>query len=233
VTGGLRDWFIRPLLGLHLLAVLAVAVCVLMGLWQLGVYGAKHDDEAAVRANAAAVDLLKVWGPDDAFTGDLVNRRVRIHGEFPNDQLFTVKRPDGQVWLATTVLVDGTKSAIVVVLGQVTGRLTDGWVRPQSAFTAILQPSEPSGELSIAQRINDSKWDLFSGYALLDDSVHGSDSLTPVKPPRPDVSWTVGLRNLAYALQWWVFGLFAGFMWWRMATDALEVRRLPVDDPQP
>ena len=29
--------------------------------------------------------------------------------------------------------------------------------------------------------------------------------------------------NLAYALQWWVFGLFAAFMWWRMATDAVDV----------
>jgi cytochrome oxidase assembly protein ShyY1 len=229
VTGGLRDWFSRPLLGLHLLAIVAVAVCVVMGLWQLGVYGAKHEDEAAARANATPVDLLKVWGPDDAFTADLVDRRVRIHGHFPLDQLFTVKRPDGQVWLATTVPVDGTKSAIVVVLGHAPNRLAN-WVAPPSTFTGILQPSEPGGELSMAQRVNTSKWDLFSGYVLLDGPTYAHQA-KPVKPPTPDVSWTVGLRNLAYALQWWVFGLFAGFMWWRMATDALEVRRAPTDRP--
>jgi cytochrome oxidase assembly protein ShyY1 len=223
VTGGWTDWFSRPLLGLHLLAVVAVAVCAVMGLWQLGVYGAKHEDEAAAQAQAAPVDLLKVWGPDDAFTADLVNRRVRIHGRFPPDQLFTVKRPDGQRWLATTVPVDGTKSAIVVVLGQAPDRPED-WVAPPATFTAILQPSEPAGELSMAQRVNTSKWDLFSGYALLDGPTYAHQA-KPVEPPTPDVSWTVGLRNLAYALQWWVFGLFAAFMWWRMATDAIEVRR--------
>jgi len=26
-------------------------------------------------------------------------------------------------------------------------------------------------------------------------------------------------RNAAYALQWWVFGLFAAYMWWRMVRD--------------
>ena len=50
-----------------------------------------------------------------------------------------------------------------------------------------------------------------------------------MSPPDPEVSWTVGLRNLAYALQWWVFGLFSAFMWWRMATDALDVES-GVDD---
>lgn len=232
MTGGLRDWFSRPLLGLHLLAIVAVVVCALMGLWQLGVYGAKHDDEAAAQAKAAPVELLKVWGPDDAFTGDLVNRRVRIHGEVPGEQLFMVKRPDGQVWLATTVPVDGTKSAIVVVLGKMTTeRLDYGSIPPHSTFTAFLQPSEPNGELSIAHRIATSNGDLFSGYALLEDPPFAPDRLTPVEPPDPDVSWTVGLRNLAYALQWWVFGLFSGFMWWRMAADALEVRRTPSDEP--
>jgi ABC-type nickel/cobalt efflux system permease component RcnA len=32
------------------------------------------------------------------------------------------------------------------------------------------------------------------------------------------LSW----RNLAYALQWWVFALFAAYMWWRMVRDDYE-----------
>lgn len=229
MTGGLRDWFSRPLLGLHLLAIVAVAVCVVMGLWQLGVYGAKHEDEAAAQAKAAPVDLLKVWGPDDAFTGDLVNRRVRISGQLLLAERFVVKRPDGQRWLAAPTMVKGTKSAIIVVLGRQTDGPSRGLTKPPSTFTAVLQPSEPMGELSMAQRVNQSSGDLFSGYALLDDPRYESDNLVPVEPPTPDVSWTVGLRNLAYALQWWVFGLFAAFMWWRMATDAIEVRRASSD----
>jgi surfeit locus 1 family protein len=38
----------------------------------------------------------------------------------------------------------------------------------------------------------------------------------------------VGLKNLAYAMQWWVFGIFAGFMWWRMCTETIAARRTKV-----
>lgn len=221
----MKDWFSRPLLGLHLLAIVAIAVCLLMGLWQMGVYDAKHEDKAAEQANAKPVDLLKVWGPDDAFTADLVDRRVRIEGEELWSELFGVKRPDGQVWMAVPVQVKGTKSAIVVVLGRLTDEPSLGLQKPPSTFTAVLQPSEPSGELSMAQRVNESSVDLFSGYALLDDQGFESDNIAPVDPPDPHVPWTVGLRNLAYAMQWWVFGLFSAFMWWRMATDTIAVRR--------
>ena len=219
-----KPWFSRQLLGLHLLAIVAIAACVLMGLWQLGVYGQKHDDRVAEQAKVKPVELLSVWGPDDAFTADLLDRRVRIHGRFEPGELFTVKRPHGQRWLGATVPVRGTKSAILVVLGQAPASGSLDWHAPKETFTAVLQPSEESGPLSVAERINDSRWDLFSGYALADDPsfAHG---LRPVKPPEPRVSWTVGLRNLAYALQWWVFGLFAGFMWWRMGTDMVAVRR--------
>lgn len=226
MSGGLRDWFTRPLLGLHLLAIVAIAVCILMGLWQLGVYGAKHDDEAAARANARPVDLLKVWGPDDAFTADLVDRRVRLKVD-GYDELFRVKRPDGRDWLAVTARVRGTNSEIVVVFGHYpTPQPIDISLPRPPVITAVLQPSEPSGPLSMAERVNHSKRDLFSGYVLAEDPVL-SRSFQPVEPPDPHVSWTVGLRNLAYALQWWVFGLFSAFMWWRMATDTLATHRPP------
>ena len=32
---------------------------------------------------------------------------------------------------------------------------------------------------------------------------------------RAGCSW----RNAAYALQWWIFALFAAYMWWRMVRD--------------
>jgi surfeit locus 1 family protein len=189
-----------------------------MGLWQLGVYGAKHEDETAAARNAEPVDLLKVWGPDDPFTAALINLRVRIAGRV-SSQPFIVKRPDGQQWYAQTVRVRGTESSIIVVLGHVTDLID--WQHPPPPWIAVLQPPEDTGDLSIAKRVNETKGDLFSGYALLDDPLRGM--LRPVEPPDPHVSWTVGLRNLAYALQWWVFGLFAAFMWWRMANDLVDV----------
>lgn len=229
MTGGLGDWFSRQLLGLHLLAILAIVVCALMGLWQLGVYGEKHDDQVARQERAKPADLLSVWGPDDPFTADLVDRRVRVDGSFDAQKLFRVERPDGQIWVAATVPVHGTKSSLVVVLGRKPTSDEPVVLPARATFTAVLQPSEASGELSMAQRVNHATGDLFSGYGLLDDRSIAS-KLTPISPPEQHVSWTVGLRNLAYALQWWVFGLFSGFMWWRMVTDLVTVRRTPTDD---
>ena len=46
-------------------------------------------------------------------------------------------------------------------------------------------------------------------------------AITPIPPPDlhgGGFEW----RNLAYALQWWVFAGFAVFMWWRMVRDDHE-----------
>lgn len=214
-------WLSPRLLGLHVLAAIVVAACALMGLWQLGVYGSKHDDAAAAQASAKPVDLLSVWGPDDPFRDDLVGRRVRIPGRFDPARVISIRRPDGSAWLGAIIEVRGTASAILVVLGHAPAPKV---MAPPPTFTAILQPPEPTGDLSIAHRVNEVGIDLFSGYALLDDPRYVG-TMRPVRADPPSVSWTVGLRNLAYALQWWVFGLFAVFMWWRMAGDAVDVAR--------
>lgn len=210
-------WFAPRLLALHVLAIAVLAVCVLMGLWQLGVYGAKHDDRIAEQRRAQPVELLSVWGPDDAFREDLVNRRVIVNGRIDIRDLYRVKRPDGTTWVVAPVSIDRTDAQLLVVLG-LDQTLTD--FNPQRRFTAVLQPAEATGGLSVAQRINVSSKDLFSGYAVAEGGMDGYD---PVDLPDRHIAWTVGLRNLAYALQWWVFGLFAVFMWWRMASDAVAI----------
>jgi len=232
VLGG---WFAPRLLALHALAVVALAACTLMGLWQLGVYGSKHEDAAAVARAAAPVDVLQVWGPDDPFSADLTERQVWVRGEFTGDQ-FLVRRAADRYWVVAPLRVDGTKSMLLIVRGWTDERL-ESPERPAGTvtFRATLQPGEDSGDadafdpttgvyssVSIPKLANILRGDLFSGFALT-EAAGITSGLRPVDPPDPHVSWTVGLRNLAYALQWWVFGLFAGFMWWRMATDAVDV----------
>ena len=34
----------------------------------------------------------------------------------------------------------------------------------------------------------------------------------------PDASRFTALRNLLYAMEWWFFGAFAAFVWWRWVT---------------
>jgi hypothetical protein len=44
-------------------------------------------------------------------------------------------------------------------------------------------------------------------------------------PPPALVDAGLSWRNAAYAVQWWVFALFAAYMWWRMVRDDHEAGR--------
>ncbi|MCW2826540.1 MAG: hypothetical protein JWQ67_156, partial [Marmoricola sp.] len=47
--------------------------------------------------------------------------------------------------------------------------------------------------------------------------------LLPVTPESiPEVSSTTSLRNLLYAFQWWIFGVFALYIWIRWCRDTWE-----------
>jgi len=218
-----RHWLRPGLLGLHVLAVAAVGFCVVMGLWQLGVYEGRQDD-AQEGARDQVVPLADVWAPGEAFTSDLKDKRVSVAGRFAGDD-FRVTRDDGSTWLVTPFVIGD--HALLVVRGE-------GERAPTSDATeldVVLEPSEPGGRplgsdrttdaLSVPTLINDLPQRLYGGYGIaLTDT-----GLPLVAPPDPEVSWTVGLRNLAYALQWWVFGAFALFMWWRMASENVAMRR--------
>ena len=243
----LRDWFSGPLLGLHALAVLAVVLCTAGGLWQLGVYEGRQDsgrDEAAASLASHAQPLGTRWSAGEAFPPALVGRAVTVTGHFaPREEQLWVQGDEstgGRAWLVAPFLVEGTDDALLVVRGSAAepGDVPDVPVGEQE-LTAVLQPGQGGGSalderrttsaLSIPVLLNELPHRLFSGYGLAESSTAAGLPLVP--PPDPDVSWTVGLRNLAYSLQWWVFGLFAAFMWWRMATESVEARRARRDAP--
>jgi hypothetical protein len=41
----------------------------------------------------------------------------------------------------------------------------------------------------------------------------------------PGADASTALRNLLYAFQWWIFGAFAIFMWWRWLQEDVLGRR--------
>ena len=225
----MKHWLRPGLLGLHVLAVAAVGLCVVMGLWQLGIYEGRQGD-AQDGAGQQVVPLADVWQPGEAFTSDLKDQRVSLEGRFADEDL-RVTRDDGSTWLVTPFVIGD--HALLVVRGE-------GKRAPASDATdldVVLEPSESGGRalgpdrttnaISVPALLNDLPQRLYGGYGIaLTDT-----GLPLVDPPQPDVSWTVGLRNLAYALQWWVFGAFALFMWWRMATENVAATKARMGDP--
>ena len=51
----------------------------------------------------------------------------------------------------------------------------------------------------------------------------------------PPAGRFTGLRNILYAIEWWVFAAFAAFLWWRHVRDAtaepLDGEPAAADDP--
>ena len=242
-----RAWLSPGLLGLHVLGVVAVVFCVVMGLWQMGVYDSRQHDEQADKREVPRVALTDLWTPDTPFTRVLNHRPVTVDGSFApaDDQIWvTPKEQDGRegAWLVAPLQVDGGDTLLVVRGWSATTDTFPAVPAGRVSIDAVLEPGEkaeaaagafdPSertiGALRLPTLINELPYDLYSGFAVSTDAS-SAGGLDLVPPPMPgDVSWTVGLKNLAYALQWWVFGLFAAFMWWRMCTETLAARHTRV-----
>jgi cytochrome oxidase assembly protein ShyY1 len=119
-----------------------------------------------------------------------------------------------------------------------------GWLQPPEG--SGLQDPDPTddvlAELRIADAIQRVDQDLYGAYVIARDlstQDGGTDTggsknggveagLEPVTPDSlPEPSGTTALRNLLYALEWWVFAAFAAFVWWRWARDEVHRERAP------
>jgi len=229
------------MLGLHLFAVVVLVACILAGLWQLGVYDSRQEHEQAESHQVARVPLAGLWSADQPFSGRLNHRPVTIEGRFaPADEQVWVtgKRQNGQVgvWLLAPMFIGSGHDALLVVRGWAPSATTVPAVPTgQVTINAVLEPGDVGGasfdpttrkigSVRIPALTNELPYDLYSGYAV-SSTASASAGLDLATPPPVGVSWTVGLRNLAYALQWWVFGGFAIFMWWRIVTDSVAASR--------
>jgi cytochrome oxidase assembly protein ShyY1 len=232
--------------GLHALAVLATTAAVLLGVWQYDAWSSSREDQAAARAQAKAVPLSRVMSADDPFPGDGVGQPVELSGRWLPDSTVYVEDRElhGRrgVWAVTPVAVcDGgdacrTAPAVLVVRGWAptvgdapappTGRVdVTGWLQPgEGSGTTDPDPTDDViPEMRIADAIQHVDQDLYGGYVMAKQPTPGLTAVTPAS--LPEVSTFTGLRNLLYAVEWWVFGGFAVFLWWRWCRDELERQR--------
>ena len=232
----------------HLTMIVCVAIAVGLGFWQLDAWQTRRDDAARDISHLAAVPLASVMTGDSPFPGRSVGRPVTFSGTWLNDSTLYVEnryRSDRRgYWVVTPVRVNGSKSAIPVVRGwsakaDVTAPSGDVTV------TGWLQASEGSGPVDedpdddvipmmrIASIVEHVDTDLYSGYVVARGFVPSSaaEGLGSVNAAAvPSVSGTTALRNFLYAVEWWVFGGFALFVWARWCLDTLNP---PEDEPEP
>jgi cytochrome oxidase assembly protein ShyY1 len=79
---------------------------------------------------------------------------------------------------------------------------------------------------TIVHLVNYRVYDAFVVQTAVDSGVVPSPAPETVVPPAPPTDHA-GLRNIAYAFQWWIFAAFTLWMWVRMVLDA---HRSPGED---
>jgi|SRR5690606_19798053 len=243
----LRTLFAPRLILLHLLVIGVLVAFMFLGQWQLGVFqasGAKPADDPA------PVPVTQLSQVGRYITKEQVNRQVTATGEYvAGDQLLVADRvadvtaPGGRAakgkgyWLLTPLrLEDGT--LVPVVRGWVPTPTDPAVAVPDGTVTVTgrLRASEetgdvvPSGPLpegqvalvSTAELIN--LWTdapLRSGF-IVAASQDPPLAAKPVAAPRPMEDVGFSWRNLAYAVQWWIFAGFAVFMWYHFVREAVR-----------
>jgi cytochrome oxidase assembly protein ShyY1 len=112
----------------------------------------------------------------------------------------------------------------------VSGTLAQG--ESPTGETALAAPTLPEGQmgfLDLSRLVNRWPGTLYNAFVFAtaehpDVTLVASPAVQQVPPP-PLVGSGLSWRNAAYAMQWWVFALFAGYMWWRMVRDDYEYGR--------
>ena len=198
------------------LGVVAAAVMTWLGFWQLQVFTDQGNASVAARAQQTAVPLLDQVSADGT-VGDIYGKPVSAAGRYLAEQQL-VLGADGTVRVLTAFqLPDGR------VLPVVRGTIAKGAEAPSASsgtltLTGIFLPSEPAadhalatgyalGSVRLAQLAQLWSQPLMPGFVTLDAAASTAQGLAPatVTLPSGEGSW----RNSGYALQWWVFALFA------------------------
>ena len=237
----------------HLLALALVAGAVLLGLWQLEAWQARRADEARDLTRSEPVPLAEVLGPDDPFPGRSVGQPVELAGTWLVDGTVFVsgREHEGEdgYWMVTPLEIgeDAGAPALPVVLGWVADPAAAPAPPEGSAeLVGWLQPPEGTGardddasddvlpQLRIADIVQHVDQDLYGAYAIAQAGVNGlpAGDLAAL----PDAGRFTAIRNLLYAIEWWVFGAFAVLIWWRwlgeqLAPDPDEVAEEDHDQP--
>lgn len=221
------------MLGVHLLGLVAVTLAVGLGVWQYDAWQARRSAEAIDLTQRDPVPLDDVLGPGERYPGDKVGQPVEVSGTWVPDATVFVsgRRHEGQLgyWVVTPLRVGD--AAVPVVRGWVAQTADAPAIAATTAdIVAWLQPPDGSGvldadltddiypELRTADIVQRLDGGIYSAYAVSQEGVGGLPAADLEQLPPP--GRFTALRNLLYALEWWVFASFAAFIWWRYVRDA-------------
>ena len=220
------------MLGAHAVGLVCVAIAVALGLWQYDAWQTRRDAEALDLTQRDPVPLAEVMGADEPFPGDRVGQPVVVAGTWlpAATVLVSDREHEGRegFWVVTPITDGGPDDAALPVVRGWTASATDVPAAPTGTgeVVAWLQVSDGSGavdddatddvfpQLRVADLVQRVDVDLYGAYAIAQDATPGLEAADLEELPA--AGRFTALRNFLYALEWWVFGGFAAFIWWRL-----------------
>jgi cytochrome oxidase assembly protein ShyY1 len=232
-------------LALLVAVLLAATGMAFLGQWQLEraqLHG-RQPAERAERAKQRAlpVPVEQVLAARQTFPKDAVDTPVSATGRWDGARrLLVAGREQGGrtgYWVLLPLqLADG--SAVPVVRGWVVSPSDPAATAPAGGrdvrVVGLLQPTEPpvqrapgqgsglpDGQLdriAAPDLVNAWPYPLITGFVVQQTESPATGAVpAPVPPPTPAEG--LDLRNLSYAVQWWLFAMFGLWLWWRLVRD--------------
>ena len=233
-------------LGIHLAALIVLAVCVAGTSWQV-VRSFEPDRETITNPVEDLSDARPVeadFEPGEYMHPDqIANSAVQAGGHYDADDQLLVPRFEDGVEGYDVVLPLVTDSGAVITVnrgwtedpddvptppgGQVS---VTGWLLPAQTAEDGIRPMEmPEGQVErIAPAVLLQEWeydDMYEGYIVLPEQDPANDGLAPVPPPEPPTGVTVNWRSLSYSIQWGMFGVSAMVFWIILMRREVEEAR--------
>jgi cytochrome oxidase assembly protein ShyY1 len=224
-------------LGLLAGVVVVMVSFTLLGLWQLNVARDKGRADALKQApSLPASPISNVLQPHAGFPNEATGRRVTATGTYAgaSQLLVTGRRLHGVsgYWVLTPLRVDETGAVLPVVRGFVTSARAPAPPEGLVTVTGSLAPgegpaeapaTEPGqiGSVDLSVLVNQLPGEIYNAFvfALAEAPAAPAAMAGVERVPPPPIETGLAWRNAAYAVQWWIFALFAAYMWFRMVRD--------------
>jgi hypothetical protein len=247
-TKSMGRYFSRRLIGIHLLALVAIGVCFWLANWQWN--KATYVKEVTPTNGIVEFEKLSVLrdflppssvGVPTAITGVWqVNSRLEFPGR-PIDGAQLINPDADSEAIVSWAVPIGTW--IVDILKLESGGhvgVVRGWTQnpelvpaPSGSVTlsGVMQPSEDAPSVSLFKLpsyittpviLAKSESSLHDGYFVSTTPTEGLELVKPIydTPLELSVQW----RNVIYTFNWIIFGLIILGMWWRIIQDEVKLQ---------
>lgn len=225
--------------GAGALALVLVGIATMLGLWQYDAWEARRTAEARDLTALEPLPLADVMSGDDPFPAQDLGRPVEVDGTWLDGGFWVADREhDGTdgFWAVNPLQVDD--AAVLVVRGWAEQPSDDllavdgdeelvGWLQPPEGGLVTDDDADDDvfPEIRVADAIQRVDTDLYSAYVVADpERTGGTGAVSGLDPAElaalPSPGRFTAVRNLLYAVEWWIFGAFAAFIWWRWRKDA-------------